>query len=228
MAPMTAVEIWPVFGIRVRTPRVELRPVDGELAIDIANLAAAGIHEPDFMPFLHPWTDAPPPELQRNTLRHFWDAWASFRPEKWQLSFAVFLLGDDEPDAARTLVGIQAVDNAVDFATLRTFETGSWLGRAHQGKGIGKEMRAAVLHFMFEGLGALEAVTGAFEDNPASLAVTAALGYEPNGRTTKLRRGEPATELLFRLPRARWLERRRDDITIEGLDERCLQFFGLA
>ena len=31
------------------------------------------------------------------------------------------------------------------FRTLRTFETGSWLGREFQGRGIGKEMRAATL-----------------------------------------------------------------------------------
>ncbi len=39
--------------------------------------------------------------------------------------------------------------------------TGSWLGRAHQGRGLGKEMRQAALHIIFAGLGAQQAVTRA-------------------------------------------------------------------
>ena len=42
-------------------------------------------------------------------------------------------------------------------------------------------MRIATLHLGFLGLDALEASTGAFEDNLASLGVTRKLGYEPNG-----------------------------------------------
>ena len=39
------------------------------------------------------------------------------------------------------------------FAVHRTVDTGSWLGQAFQGRGFGKEMRAAVLGFAFDGLG---------------------------------------------------------------------------
>ncbi len=46
-------------------------------------------------------------------------------------------------------------------ATLRTFDTGSWVGRRFQGRGTGTEMRAAALHLMFAGLGAREATTSA-------------------------------------------------------------------
>ena len=35
----------------------------------------------------------------------------------------------------------------VDFPTLRAAESGSWLGLAYQGRGFGKEMRAAIVEF---------------------------------------------------------------------------------
>jgi hypothetical protein len=45
----------------------------------------------------------------------------------------------------------------------------------------GAEMRAAVLHLAFAGLGTAEAVSGAFEDNLAFHAVSRKLGYERAG-----------------------------------------------
>ena len=60
-------------------------------------------------------------------------------------------------------------------------DTGSWLGRRFQGRGLGKEMRAAVLGFAFDGLGAEVAETSAFLDNLPSNGVSRALGYEENG-----------------------------------------------
>lgn len=49
---------------------------------------------------------------------------------------------------------------ATDFPTLRTAGTGSWLGRSYQGKGLGTEMRAAILHLLFSGLDAVAATSG--------------------------------------------------------------------
>jgi hypothetical protein len=49
---------------------VERRPVDDELAVQLAALAAGGVHDPDFMPFMIPWTDVPSPQQERNTLLH--------------------------------------------------------------------------------------------------------------------------------------------------------------
>jgi len=216
---MEPADLWPLFGIRVRTPRLELRSVDPDLSLTIAALAAEGIHDPATMPFLFPWTDVESPELERNSLRHFWEQWASVRPESWALSFAVVVDGE--------VHGLQGC-RAADFPTLRTADTGSWLGRRFQGRGTGKEMRAAILHLLFAGLGAEEATTGAFVDNERSLAVTRALGYEPNGTETRLRRDRPGEILRFRMTRASWEARRRDDIEIDGLNDGCLDLLGLS
>ena len=49
-------------------------------------------------------------------------------------------------------------------------------------------MRQAVCTFVFDHLGATEVTSGAFLDNPASLAVSRKLGYRENGRRRLERR----------------------------------------
>ncbi len=207
---------WPLFDLRVRTPRLELRlPTEAE-ELRLAALAARGIHPPEAMPFGIPWTDAPSPELERGALQWWWRQRAEWRPQRWWFTGAVFVAG--EPVGVQDLWG-------VEFASLGTVETGSWLGRAHQGQGLGREMRAAILHLAFAGLGAVEALSGAWLDNAASLAVSRQLGYVENGEAWRLRRGRPARHQGLRLERAAWERQRRPDITIEGL-EPCRSLFG--
>lgn len=213
---------WPFFDLRLRTPRLELHPPTDDDMVELIEAAKAGIHDPDAMPFKNPWTDVPSPQLERNTLQWQWRMRAELSPEEWSLTFAVFLDG--------AAIGIQGMTGR-RFATLRSFETGSWLGRAHQGQGIGKEMRAAVLQLGFEGLDAVEARSGAFVDNPQSTAVSRALGYEENGRGLAAPRGEARELALFRLTRERWeqfrAEGRYPEVEIDGL-EPCLPLLGLG
>jgi RimJ/RimL family protein N-acetyltransferase len=204
--------IWPFAALRVCTPTVELRyPGDDDLVV-LARLAAEGIHDPTTMPFSVPWTRAGSPELERNVLQHSWGRRAALSRDEWSLPFAVFVHG--EP------VGVQDVF-AKQFAVRRTVETGSWLVQRVHGRGIGTEMRAAVLHLAFAGLAAEEAHSGSFVDNPASAAVSRRLGYESNGEEICDREGEPARLQRWVLTLAHWAPQRRDDVTIEGLDA-CL------
>lgn len=199
---------WPLFDLRIRTPRLELRCPDDDDLVALATLAAQGVHPPDFMPFTTPWTTAPAGELERNMLQYHWRLRAELTPEQWDLAFVTVVDGE--------VVGSQGI-GAKNFGVRRAFGTGSWLGRAHHGRGIGKEMRAAVLHFAFDGLGAVLAESSAFEDNAPSIAVSRALGYEDNGYGLSVRQGRADREIRFVMSRARWEERRRDDIVIEGL-----------
>lgn len=187
---MTHPEPWPLRHLVLRTPRLELRPDDDGGLHELVEVAYGGVHDPAFMPFLTPWTDADPAFMGRGTLQHFWRERATIAPERWTLNFLVRHEG--------RVLGMQGVIGH-DFGALRTVGTGSWLGLAHQGRGFGSEMRAAVLQFAFDHLGAREATSGAFADNAASLAVSRKLGYRRNGEITRLRRGEPATEVLLRL-----------------------------
>ena len=89
---------WPLAGLRLGTPRLELRlPTDNDLD-ELAGLAAAGVHDPEMQPFEVPWTDAPPADRARSTLQYHWSQRAAWQPAKWSLifvtlgsaSFAVF------------------------------------------------------------------------------------------------------------------------------------------
>ncbi|MGB8859121.1 MAG: GNAT family N-acetyltransferase, partial [Ilumatobacteraceae bacterium] len=210
--------IWPLFDLRVRTPRLELRYIDDELAVELSLLAAKGIHDPDFMPFNEPWSLEPSPVLERRTMQFYWRCRAELTPAAWNINFATIVGGD--------VVGTSGLF-AHDFPMLHQFETGSWLGCAHQGKGIGKEMRVATLQLGFLGLGAEFATTGAFEDNGPSLGVTGSLGYAPRGQRRIVRQQQPALMQHFEMTRADFLARlHRDDITLHGVDD-CLPLLGL-
>jgi RimJ/RimL family protein N-acetyltransferase len=209
---------WPLAGLRLTTPRLELRiPTDNDL-IDLASLAAAGVHDPEVQPFSFPWTDAAPVDRARGTLQYQWSQRARWEPSKWSLDLVVVHDG--------AVVGTQAM-TAADFAILREVATGSWLGQAHQGRGIGTEMRAAVLHLAFAGLGADYATSGAFTDNFASQRVSRKLGYVDDGIERQVRRGQPATILRLRLDREVWQATRTLPVEISGL-EACLAMFGLG
>jgi RimJ/RimL family protein N-acetyltransferase len=209
---------WPLFGLVVRTPRLELRYPDDGLIAKLATLTSEPIHDPGTMPFSIPWTDLPAGEIERQALQHFWRGRATWSPTNWTCLMAVVVGGE--------VVGAQDM-LASSFAVTKTIKTGSWLTQSRQREGIGKEMRAAILHLGFAGLGAERALTAAYHDNLPSLGVTRALGYEPNGETVEPRRDGADRQLHFVLTRERWWERRRDDIEIEGL-EPCLEMFGVA
>jgi RimJ/RimL family protein N-acetyltransferase len=204
--------IWPFAALRVTTPTVELRYPDDDDLVALAHRAAEGIHDPATMPFSVPWTRAEPPQLERNLLQFSWGRRASLTRDDWSLPLMV--CRDGAP------VGVQDV-YATNFAVRRTVETGSWLVRRDQGKGIGTEMRAAALHLAFAGLGADEAHSSSFVDNPASAAVSRANGYEANGEEICTREGEAVRMQRWVLTRAAWASRRRDDVEIHGL-EACL------
>ncbi|MDT0270882.1 GNAT family protein [Streptomyces sp. DSM 44915] len=212
------IDHWPLAGLRLRTPRLELRLPDDEELAGLADLAAAGVHPPAEMPFSVPWTDRPPPAQQLATIQHHWLARANLTPERWSLDLAAFVAGRP--------VGTQSLA-ATDFAVLRETATGSWLGRAHQGHGLGTEMRAAVLELAFAGLGAEQSVSGAMLDNTASLRVSTRLGYQDDGLTRLVVRGRPVTQRRLRLTRERWLAHRSVPVEISGLAP-CRPLLGAA
>lgn len=206
----------PVLGLSVRTSRLELRFPSGEELAVLAELATEGIHEPDMMPFGNPWSELPGPALSRRVIQRHWKSLSELKPDSWTLNLVVFL--DGSP------VGVQELE-ADDFAVQRQIASESWLGMRYQGQGVGTEMRAAMLHLAFAGLGAEEAVSTGYMHNPASLTVSRKLGYAENGIGRGISRGKVAMEQRFRLTRELWERHRTVDATIEGL-EPCLALLG--
>ncbi|MEV0091705.1 GNAT family protein [Streptomyces sp. NPDC050738] len=208
---------WPLYGLRLTTPRLELRLPDLHDLDALAAVAADGVHDPDRMPFSVPWTDAEPEARGRATYQHVLSTIAGWTPADWNLSLVV--LHQDKVVGRMDLM-------AKEFATTREVLTGSWLGLAHQGQGIGTEMRAAALHLAFAGLDARSATSGALSDNAQSLGVSRKLGYRDDGTETLSVRGEAVTLQRLRIDRADWEARRAVDVTVSGLEGCLAQFTG--
>jgi RimJ/RimL family protein N-acetyltransferase len=210
-------DVWPLFGLVLRTPRLELRVPSLEQLAALGELAGQGVHDPDRMPFFQPWTDQPPAERARSVLQYQWSSWGKWTPQSWSLELVVLAGGE--------VVGMQGI-GASGFAGTREVHTGSWLGRRYQRLGYGAEMRAAVLHLAFAGLGAEQARSGAFTDNAASLGVSRKLGYVPDGTARHVVRDRLALEQRLLLDRGRWEAHRTVRVEIEGLAP-CLPLLGL-
>jgi len=208
--------VWPLAGLAVVTPRLILRYITDDLGADRALLAARGIHDPATMPFSTPWTDVPSPELERNTMRFYWRNRVETTVDHWDLNLAAVLPGARDVSEEVT-VGMCSIE-ADAFPARRSAETGSWLGREHQGQGIGREMREAALHLIFAGFDADQATTQAWHDNAASLGVTRSLPYTHTGTSRQPRRGRRDTLLAFVMTSDRWETVRRNDIQLHGIE----------
>jgi len=204
----TAATALPLLALRITAGPVELRGITDDLLGPIADLAL-DIHDPDFMPFFSPWSLSPPEDMPRVVAQYYWGLRASFSPTKWNADFAVFYDGE--------LVGCQGFSTS-DYLVLRSGETGSWLGRRFQGKGIGTAMRQVICAFLIDHVDAKHITSAAFADNPASLAVSRKTGYTDNGSEPFNRMGKPATLRRIALDPAN-LVRHKHELTVAGLPE---------
>jgi RimJ/RimL family protein N-acetyltransferase len=209
---------WPLFDLRITTPRMQLRLPTEELCDQLVDTILDGVHHPDRMPFAIPWSRAPREELPFNTLSYLWRELAGFRQDQWALPLAVVIDGK--------AVGLQTL-GAKNFPITRQVESGSWLGLRYQGHGYGTEMRAAALYFAFSELGAQVATSASFVDNPASIAVSRRNGYQDNGVDRLAREGAVAEQLRLKLTREDWQRHRTVEVRVEGFDH-CRPIFGLA
>ena len=205
---MNLADLHPALGLSLTAGPLQLRGITDDDLLLLCALAERGVHPPEQMPFCVPWTDAPPGELAHNTAAHHWRSRADFSVTSWHLPLGVWYDGE--------LVGCQGLRTR-DFPVTRTGETGSWLGIAHQGRGIGTLMRQVVCAFAFDHLDAVEVRSGAFVDNPASLAVSRKVGYREDGWERLRRRpGEVAVNLRLVLTQETFV-RGEHPLEVEGL-----------
>jgi RimJ/RimL family protein N-acetyltransferase len=210
------VDLWPTFGLRITTQRLQLRvPSDGEL-VELAELAGDGVHAASDRPFLTPWTDGSPADRARFVLREHWANLAGWSVGDWVLGLGVFT-------HAGQPLGMVAL-RAKDFPVVREVKSSSWLGLAHQGRGYGTEARLGLLELAFGRLDAQAAVTEVFQDNHASQRVSRKLGYRPDGISRDARGAEVVISDRLRLTRDGWLALPRPHIEVEGV-EACRYMF---
>jgi RimJ/RimL family protein N-acetyltransferase len=205
----TAATALPVLGLRITAGPLQLRGITDDLIGPLADLAVAGIHDPGFMPFSVPWSTTPAAEMPRRVAQYYWRSRAEFSEKKWTADLAVSWAGE--------LVGVQGI-GAEEYLVTRTANTGSWLGRRFQGRGIGTAMRQVVCAFAFDHLDADYMGSSAFTDNLASLTVSKKTGYEDQGWKPAERLGKRATIRRFLLQPAS-LIRYEHSLTVAGLPE---------
>lgn len=216
---------WPLRGLRLSLGGLVLRPMTEADVAALAEVLPDDVEQDPSLPS-HPGLaprQARAVALQQEYGRHL-GAWTA---GSWRLPFLVLHAG--QPVGAQELEG-------PDFPQRRTVETSSWLVPAARGRGLGQAMRAAVLGLAFDHLDAQAAETEAWHDNAASLGVSRALGYQPNGETLHPREGVPGVTadvmVRLRLTRAAWDAARAAGgaaaapVVVTGFDA-CWPLFGL-
>lgn len=205
-----AVSWYPPLDVEVHTPRLRLLAATDDRLERLAPLVAAGKASDDPAP----WDDPsafyePDPEVRvQRWLQASWRARGTVRDDAWRLSFVVSV--DDEPVGQQDLTGR-------DLEDLGIVESTSWVSADVRGRGIGTEMRSAILHLAFDGFDAMEAHSEAAMDNVGSNSISERLGYERNGVAWATHQGEPRLGQRWRLTRDAWLPRRRTDIDLLGV-----------
>ncbi len=212
---MTGTEIWPFFGLRLETQRLVVRCATEQDVCTLAGVLPPDVETDPSLPSHPGFAQA----LQRSMgeLQQYWRNLGAWTADAWKIPFVVEI--EQRP------LGIQTLEGE-DFARRRVVDTASWLLADARSRGIGREMRAAVLHLAFEGLGARAAVTSAWHDNVASLGVSRSLGYVDNGYEVQVHAGRADRMQRMILTGDRWRDVDQPAVTIRGL-EPCLPLFEL-
>jgi len=209
----------PVFNIRLRTERLELRLPDLDDLAELADRAAEGVHDPSFQPFKNAWTEAERRERGRTALLWNLRLLAGLDPDRWSLPFVAVHDG--------RVIGKQDLA-AKQYNLTREATTASWLGQSHHGRGLGTEMRAAVLALLFDGLDAEWALSDSLDGNGPSEGVSRKLGYKADGIDHQVYKDRRVTSRRWRLTRADWEAHRTHEVAIEGLDRDAKAMLGAA
>lgn len=223
---LTLEEIFPPFALRIACGPVALSVLRDDDLSELVELVRGGIQDPALpMPFLRDWHEEPfapgsPDGFPTTSLAWWWTQRATFAPEEWRLALVVRRYG--------VLVGMQDM-HAKDFAHTRHVSTGSWLGRAHQGKGTGTLMRRLAVGFAFDHLGACACESGYILGNHASAAVSRKVGYVENGRrriVQHTRLGKVGVEEQRVVVTPATFVRPDGEVTVDGVD-RLRHFLGI-
>lgn len=224
---LTLEEIFPPFALAISCGPLQLRVLRDDDLPEVVELVRGGIQVPGLpMPFLTSWHDEPfgpgsPDGFPATSLAWWWTQRATFAPDEWRLALTVRRNGD--------LVGMQDL-HAKDFPQARRVFTGSWLGRAHQGVGIGTLMRQLAVGFAFDELGADQCESGYIVGNHASASVSRKVGYVDNGCrriVQHTRQGKVRAEEQRVLVTPATFVRPGEQVSVEGADV-LRRFLGIA
>lgn len=208
---------WPLHGIRLRTADLDLRVMT---EADLPALSEVLPDDVDMNPHATTYAGLDVRANRRAVLAQgYWRALGLWSPDDWALPFVVRRDGE--------IVGAQWLEGP-DWRADRTVDSSSWLVSAARGRGLGTQMRAAVLALAFGPLRAEAAVSSAVMGNAGSLGVSRSLGYLESHRSVLEHSGETLQHV--RLTRAGWSgsgwAQPAGGIVIEGVTP-ALSLFGV-
>ncbi len=211
-------EIWPFYGLIVKTERLEMRvPLEGEL-VELAKVARV-IQPEGEQPYQWPWMYEPSPKMELELFRQCRKNFVHWDRDDWKFELGVFL--DGKPIGIQTLL-------ARNFKITKRVEHGAWLGLEYHSQGYGTEARIAMLELVFERMGALEAHSDYLEGNKKSAGVSYKLGFVDNGKEYAEHCGEQVIRHYVTLTREVWQKSMHPSgASITGY-EPCLEWMGIA
>lgn len=207
--------VWPLHGIRLRTTDLDLRVMtEGDLSV-LARVLPADL---ELNPHATRYAGLDEPANRRAVLAQgYWRALGMWSPDDWALPFVARSAGE--------VVGVQWLEGP-DWTSERIVDSSSWLVATARGRGLGKQMRAAVLALAFGHLGAVAAISSAVVGNGGSLGVSRALGYRDTHRTVLEHSGETLQHVRLEAP-AWSASGLAHDVVVDGVPP-ALPLFGLA
>lgn len=227
--------VWPLHGIRLRTADLDLRVMT---EADLPTLLDLLPDDLQLNPHATTYAGLDDRANRRAVVAQgYWRALGMWSPDDWALPFVVRAThagggGGGSPAHARPdggspegVLGVQWLEGP-DWRAERTVDSSSWLVPGARGKGLGRQMRAAVLALAFGPLRAEAAISSAVVDNAGSLGVSRALGYRDTHRSVLEHSGETLQHV--RLERASWeAAGHAHGVAVEGIDP-ALPLFGLG
>lgn len=203
---------YPPFGLQLSDGDLLLRIAEDSDLLHLCSVRETDIFAPN-CPWVFPWIQQD--NVALSTAQFQWGLRASNSPSNWALSFVAYWGGE--------FVG--SIDmRAVNFKEKSCIETGSYVLRRFQGRGLGKRMRALVATYAFDFLGARELQTTWHPLNSASGGVSRALGYEVTGRTECGEHDRP--EVHARLMPERF--EARPELSVSGHTPELMAFLGAS
>jgi RimJ/RimL family protein N-acetyltransferase len=182
---------WPLQGIRLRTADLDLQVMT---EADLPTLWELLPDDVQMNPHATTYAGLDERANRRAVLAQgYWRALGLWSPDDWALPFVVRSEG--------TVVGAQWLEGP-DWRADRTVDSSSWLVPRARGRGLGQQMRAAVLALAFGPLRAEAAISSAVIGNAPSLGVSRALGYRETHRSVLEHSGETLQHV--RLGREAW------------------------
>ena len=205
---------WPLHGIRLHTADLDLTVMT---EADLPTLCALLPDDLELNPHATTYAGLDVPANRRAVrAQGYWRALGMWSPDDWALPFVV--------RSAGAVVGAQWLEGP-DWRSDRTVDSSSWLVAGARGRGLGRQMRAAVLALAFGPLRAEAAISSAVVDNAPSLGVSRSLGYRDTHRSVLEHSGQTLQHV--RLDRATWdASGRSRHVVVEGVDP-ALPLFGL-